>query len=139
RMSEEIKIQIGTAMLPSSAKGTFSRKMEIRGRDSINGLPRMMEITSEEVSLAIQNPLNQIISGIKTILENTPPELASDIIDKGIMLSGGTALLRNLDKLIISATGVPVHVAEDPLLCVVRGTGVALENIDLYKRSIARR
>jgi rod shape-determining protein MreB len=139
RMAEEVKIQVGTAIPPSLAKGAFSKKMEVRGRDSINGLPRMLEITSEEVSLAIQKPLSNIISGIKTILENTPPELASDIIDKGIVLSGGTALLRNLDKLVISATGVPVHIAEDPLLCVVRGTGVALENIDLYKRSIARR
>jgi len=83
--------------------------------------------------------LTSIISAIKGILENTPPELASDIIDKGIVLSGGTALLRNLDKLIVAATGVPVHVAEDPLLCVVRGTGVALENIELYKRSISKR
>ncbi|MCJ7740860.1 rod shape-determining protein, partial [Candidatus Microgenomates bacterium] len=139
RMAEEVKIQVGTAIPPSASKNIVSKKVEVRGRDSLNGLPRMIELTSEEIALAIQNPLNMMIGGIKTILENTPPELASDIIDKGIVLSGGTALLRNLDKLIVQATGVPVHVAEDPLLCVVRGTGVALENIDLYKRTLAHR
>lgn len=142
RMAEEVKIQIGNA-LPSSIHGSAKsgpvKKMEVRGRDSLNGLPRMVEVNSDEVATAIQQPLNQIINGIKAVLENTPPELASDIIDKGIVLSGGTALLRNIDRLIVHATGVPVHVAEDPLLCVVRGTGVALENIDLYKRSIAKR
>ncbi|OGG27473.1 rod shape-determining protein [Candidatus Gottesmanbacteria bacterium RIFCSPLOWO2_01_FULL_39_12b] len=142
RMAEEVKIQIGSALpqaTTSSNKVSSIKKLEVRGRDSILGLPRMIEITSDEVSAALQNALGSIISAIKGVLENTPPELASDIIDKGIVLSGGTALLRNLDKLIINATGVPVHVAEDPLLCVVRGTGVALENIDLYKRSIAKR
>ena len=113
--------------------------MEVRGRDSLSGLPRLIEISSHEISAALEAPLQSIISGIKEVLENTPPELASDIIDKGIVLSGGTALLTNFDKLIMQATGVAVHIAEDPLLCVVRGTGVALENIDLYKRSIARR
>lgn len=140
RMSEEVKIQIGDALLGSSTTDDSSvKKMEVRGRDSVSGLPRMAEVTSEEVAHALQAPLSSIIGGIRSILENTPPELASDIIDKGIVLSGGTSLLRNFDRLIVSATGVPVHLAEDPLLCVVRGTGVALENIDLYKRSIARR
>jgi len=87
----------------------------------------------------MQIPLNSIMNGIKGVLENTPPELASDIIDKGIIMSGGTSMLRNIDKLIVQVTGVPAHVAENPLLCVVRGTGVALENIDMYKRSITRR
>ncbi|OGG03112.1 rod shape-determining protein [Candidatus Gottesmanbacteria bacterium RBG_16_37_8] len=140
RMAEEVKIQIGDAMPQRSAvKANTPKKMEVRGRDSLSGLPRMLELTSEEVTAALSGPLNSIIVGIKEVLENTPPELASDIIDKGIVLSGGTALLRNIDKLITQATGVAVHVAEDPLLCVVRGTGVALENIDLYKRTIARR
>ncbi|KKS47321.1 rod shape-determining protein [Candidatus Gottesmanbacteria bacterium RIFCSPLOWO2_02_FULL_42_29] len=138
RMSEEAKIQIGDA-LPKASVGKNIRKMEVRGRDSLSGLPRLIEISSEEISAALENPLQSIISGIKEVLENTPPELASDIIDKGIVLSGGTALLTNMDKLIMQSTGVAVHIAEDPLLCVVRGTGVALENIDLYKRSIARR
>lgn len=142
RMAEDVKIQIGSAIPPSAAQSkdnSWPKKMEVRGRDSINGLPRMLEIDSSEISTALQNPLNSIVGCIKGILENTPPELASDIIDKGIVLSGGTSLLRNIDKLIMQATGVPVHVAEDPLLCVVRGTGVALENIELYKRSISRR
>lgn len=134
RMAEEVKIQIGSAV-PS----TSSQKVEVRGRDSLTGLPRMIEVESEEIAQALQNPLNSIISAIKGVLENTPPELASDIIDKGIVLSGGTSLLRNIDRLIVSATGVPAHIAEEPLLCVVRGTGVALENIELYKRSISRR
>lgn len=137
RMAEEVKIHVGTA-LPSE-KGSKPLQMEVRGRDSLSGLPRMIEVDSDEISLALQSPLSAMLTGIKAVLENTPPELASDIIDKGIVLSGGTALLRNLDQLITRATGVPAHVAEDPLLCVVRGTGVAIENIDLYKRSITRR
>ncbi len=135
RMAEEVKIQIGSAV--PNTKST--QKLEVRGRDSLSGLPRMIEVTEGEIAQSLSNTLNSIISAIKGVLENTPPELASDIIDKGIVLSGGTSLLRNIDKLIVSSTGVPVHVAEEPLLCVVRGTGVALENIELYKRSIARR
>lgn len=142
RMAEDIKIQIGSALPPNSISrkdSSWPQKMEIRGRDTVSGLPRMLEITAEEVAAAMQPQLSQILSAIKSVLENTPPELASDIIDKGIVLSGGTALLRNIDKLVVQATGVAAHVAEDPLLCVVRGTGVALENIELYKRSIAKR
>lgn len=142
RTAEEVKIQIGCAMVQASAASsnkTQIKKVEVRGRDSLTGLPRMIEVTSEEISGALQSPLQSIISCVKGVLENTPPELASDIIDKGIVLSGGTSLLRNIDKLFIQSTGVPAHVAEDPLLCVARGTGVALENIDLYKRSIAKR
>ena len=134
RMAEEIKIQIGSA-----TPMTKELKMEIRGRDSLSGLPRMLELGSQEVTHAIEPQLQAMIGAFKSVLENTPPELASDIIDKGIILSGGTSKLRNFDKLMTEVTGVPCHVAEDPLLCVVRGTGVALENIELYKRSIARR
>ena len=83
--------------------------------------------------------LSDIIAGVRGVLEQTPPELASDIIDKGVIMAGGTSLLLNLDKLMTKVTGVPCHIAEDPLLCVVRGTGVALENIELYKRSIAKK
>lgn len=137
RMAEEVKIHVGTAI--SSEKGVKPLKMEVRGRDSLSGLPRMIEVDSDEIALALQAPLSAIINGIKAVLENTPPELASDIIDKGIVLSGGTALLHNFDKLVTRVTGVPAHVAEDPLLCVVRGTGVAIENIDLYKRSVTKR
>lgn len=134
RTAEEIKINIGSA-LPLSEE----LKMEVRGRDAISGLPRMTEIISSEITNAIQGPLQQIINGVKGVLEETPPELASDIIDKGIVMAGGTSTLRNLDKLLTQVTGVVCHVAEDSLLCVARGTGVALENLDLYKRSIARK
>ena len=134
RMAEDVKIQVGTA-LPLSKES----KMEVRGRDSVSGLPRMIEVGSNEISAAIQPTLMSMIGSIKGVLEETPPELASDIIDKGIVLSGGSSQLLNLDKLVTGVTGVVCHVAEDPLLCVVRGTGVAIENIELYKRSIARR
>lgn len=147
RMAEEVKIQIGSAIAPIPANSKdnlpaqagWTKKMEVRGRDSITGMPKMLEIGADEIAAALQSPLSSILSALKGILENTPPELAADIIDKGIVLSGGTSMLRNLDKLIMQTTGVPVHIAEEPLLCVVRGTGVALENIELYKRSISRR
>ncbi len=136
RMSEDIKIQIGSALpLPASQE----LKMEVKGRDTFSGLPRMIEIASGEITNALQQPLSQMLSCIKAVLEETPPELASDIIDKGMVLAGGTSLLRNLDRFITEATGVPAHVAEDPLLCVVRGTGVAIENLELYRRSVVRR
>lgn len=135
RSAEEVKIKIADA-LPDNGEES---KLEVRGRDNISGLPRSIELVKKEISEAIQPTLALIIGSIKGVLEQTPPELASDIIDKGIVLSGGTSLLRNLDKLITKLTGVPCHVAEDPLLCVVRGTGVALENIELYKRSLARK
>lgn len=142
RTAEEIKIQIGNAMVeegdPTSSSGQAG-KVEIRGRDSISGLPRTIELTENMVNEAINPVLMDIIQVVKKVLEQTPPELASDIIDKGVVMSGGTSLLKNLDKLMTRITGVPCHVAEDSLLCVVRGTGVALENIELYKRSIARK
>ncbi|OGH23317.1 MAG: rod shape-determining protein [Candidatus Levybacteria bacterium RIFCSPLOWO2_01_FULL_38_13] len=137
RTAEEIKIELGNALIENPSKET--KKMEIRGRDSITGLPRTVELTEVQINEAIQPVLLEIISAIKGVLEQTPPELASDIIDKGVVLSGGTSLLKNLDKLITKLTGVPCHVAEEALLCVVRGTGVALENIELYKRSIAKK
>ena len=113
--------------------------MEVRGRDLYAGMPRMIELKREEVTEAIMPVLLQIVGAVKSVLEETPPELAADIIDKGIVMAGGTSTLRNLDKLMTKLTGVPCHVAEDALLCVVRGTGVALENLDLYKRSISKR
>ncbi len=138
RTAEEIKIEIGTALVEDRKEAT-EKKMEIRGRDSITGLPKTIELTQEQVNEAIMPVLNEIIHGVKGVLEKTPPELASDIIDKGIVMTGGTSLLNNFDKLMTKQTGVPCHVAEDALLCVVRGTGVALENIELYKRSISRK
>ncbi|OGH37829.1 MAG: rod shape-determining protein [Candidatus Levybacteria bacterium RIFCSPLOWO2_01_FULL_38_21] len=138
RTAEEIKITIGNALVddPSSKE---LKKMEIRGRDSITGLPRTIELTEAQINEAINPVLLDIIAAVKGVLEQTPPELASDIIDKGVVMTGGTSLLKNFDKLITKLTGVPCHVAEDALLCVARGTGVALENIELYKRSIAKK
>ncbi|OGH11080.1 MAG: rod shape-determining protein [Candidatus Levybacteria bacterium RIFCSPLOWO2_01_FULL_36_13] len=138
RTAEEIKIQMGNALIDEK-KVSDQKKMEIRGRDSITGLPRTIELNEGQVNEAIMPVLLDIISAVKGVMEQTPPELASDIIDKGVVMSGGTSLLTNLDKLMTKVTGVPCHVAEDALLCVVRGTGVALENIELYKRSIAKK
>ena len=132
--AEEIKIKIGAAT-PLARE----ESLEVKGRDSILGLPKMVQVTSSEITEALRPVLSQIIGAVKGVLEETPPELASDIIDKGIVMSGGTSLLRNFDKLMTAETGVPCHVAEDPLLCVVKGTGIALENIDLYKRSISQK
>ena len=146
RTAEEIKIAIGNAFLDTkegsklpSDKSEGQRKMDVRGRDSVTGLPRTIELTEFQINEAIYPILLQIVAAVKGVLEQTPPELASDIIDKGIVMSGGTALLKNLDRLMTRLTGVPCHVAEDAILCVARGTGVALENIELYKRSISRK
>jgi rod shape-determining protein MreB len=136
RTAEEIKITIGNALIDAKEE---IRKMEVRGRDTITGLPRTIELTEVEVNDAIHPVLANIITAVKGVLEQTPPELASDIIDKGVVMSGGTSLIKNFDKLMTKVTGVPCHVAEDAMLCVVRGTGVALENIDLYKRSISKK
>ncbi len=137
RTAEEIKITIGNALIEDTKKEP--RKMEIRGRDSISGLPRTIELSEIQINEAIRPVLMDIIQAVKGVLEQTPPELASDIIDKGIVMSGGTSMVTNFDRLMTQVTGVPCHVAEDPLLCVVRGTGVAIENIELYKRSISRK
>lgn len=132
--AERIKIDIGSAtMLPKL------ERLKVRGRDSITGLPREIEITSNDITEALSRPVARIIQMVKTVLEEVPPELASDIIDKGIVMSGGSSQLTNLDVLLTKETGVPCHVAEDPMMCVARGTGIALENIDLYRRSINRR
>jgi len=114
-------------------------RMEVRGRDAVTGLPRSIELTSDDVSIAIQPLLMAMIGAVKAALEEAPPELAADIIDKGIVMAGGTSTLRNFDKLMTQQTGVVCHVTEDALLCVVRGTGVALEHIELYKRSISKK
>ncbi len=136
--AEDIKIVLGNAVIEKGGKEE-KETMEIRGRDTITGLPRSITLDEDQVNEAIKPTLMDIIGGAKEVLEQCPPELASDIIDKGIVMSGGTSLLRNLDKLMTVTTGVPCHVAEDALLCVVKGTGVAMENIELYKRSIAKK
>ncbi len=138
RTAEEIKIEMANAFLEDK-KVSDQLKKEIRGRDSITGLPRTVELNEGQINEAIYPVLIDIISAVKGVMEQTPPELASDIIDKGVVMSGGTSLLTNFDKLMSKIPGVACHLAEDDLLCVVRGTGVGLENIELYKRSIARK
>jgi len=141
RMAETIKITIGDAMGddPATQLEGNIEQMEVRGRDAVTGLPRMIELTRAEITEAVAPVLHQIITAVKGVLEDTPPELAADIIDKGIVMAGGTSQLANLDRLMTKQTGVVCHVADEPLLCVVRGTGVAIENIELYKRSINRK
>jgi rod shape-determining protein MreB len=133
RTAEEVKIAIGTA-LPLERELT----MEVRGRDLIAGLPRTIPITSSEVMEAIEAPLQQLVQAVRLVLEQTPPELSSDIIDKGMVMSGGGASLRNIDKLLTQVTGVPCHVAENPLNCVALGTGLALEHFDFFKKSLVQ-
>jgi len=129
--AEEIKIRIGT-VLPEKEE----RKMSIRGRDLILGLPKNIEVSSNEVSEAISDTLSDIIQVIKSVLRETPPELSADVMDKGMVLSGGGALLRNIPELIAQATGVPCILSEEPMHCVAKGAGVVLENLDAYKKSI---
>ncbi len=129
--AEEIKIKIGTSLHDKENK-----KIEIRGRDLISGLPQNIKMSSNEISEAISDKLEEIIQIVKTVLRDTPPELSADIMDKGMVISGGGALLGNIDERISQATGVPCFLAEDPLLCVAKGTGVVLDNLDAYKKSI---
>ncbi len=129
--AEEIKIKIGTAF-PRKEE----REIEIRGRDLISGLPKNINIFSNEVAEAISDRLKEITQVIKQVLRDTPPELSADIMDKGMVISGGGALLEGIDELISKATGVPCFIAEDPLLCVAKGTGAVLDNLDAYKKSI---
>jgi rod shape-determining protein MreB len=131
RTAEEIKITIGSAVLLPEEE-----VMEVRGRDMVTGLPKTITITTNEVVEAIGEELKEIVKAIKNVLQETPPELASDIIDKGMVMTGGTAQLRNLNHYISQALGVPCYVAEDPLLCVARGTALALDHLDSYKKSI---
>lgn len=131
RTAEEIKIKIGSA-LPLEKK----IKLDIKGRDMILGLPRIITINSDDITEAIQNELQSIILAVKSVLYETPPELSADVMEKGMVLSGGSALLRNMDKLLTQAIGVPTYLTDEPLLSVARGTGVALDNLESYKRSI---
>ncbi len=128
RTAEQIKINIGTAYPESEV-----RTMEVKGRDLVAGVPKTLEINSEEIREAIQEPINAIVETVKLALERTPPELSADIVDRGIFLAGGGALLRNLDLLLREETGLPVMVAEDPMTCVVRGTGMALDQLDTLR------
>jgi len=131
RTAEEIKIEIGTAY-PLDVVETY----EIRGRDLISGLPKTIEITSEEIYKALSDPVASIMDAIKSTLEQTPPELSADIMDRGIVMAGGGSLLRGLDRLVSEQTGMPVHQAEDPLLAVAYGTGRVLDNIHILRKVI---
>jgi len=131
RTAEKIKIDIGSAMYMEERLTE-----EIRGRDVVTGLPRTIAVTSDDITDAIQVELEGMIQAVKDVLHKTPPELSADVIDKGIIMSGGSSLLRNIDQLITQVTGVSVYVADEALLCVAKGTGIALENLESYKRSI---
>ncbi len=131
RTSEDIKIQIGSAMPLEEDEW-----MEVRGRDEVAGLPRTIQIHSDEVTDAITEPLEAIIGAVRAVLEDTPPELSSDIIDKGMILTGGGSMLRHLPDLLTEVTGVPCYVADDPLSCVAIGTGLALEHMDILRDSL---
>lgn len=126
RSAEELKIGIGTAY-PMETDGD---SMEIRGRDLLTGLPKNVHITAKETYEALEEPVTAIVDAIKSVLERTPPELAADIVDHGLVLTGGGAMLRGLDKLIGEETGIPAHLAEDPMSCVALGTGKALESYE---------
>ncbi|OIQ63437.1 Rod shape-determining protein MreB [mine drainage metagenome] len=123
--AEAIKKGIGSAF-----PGSAVQEMEVKGRNLAEGIPRSFTISSNEILEALTDPLNSIVSAVKSALEQTPPELGADIAEKGMVLTGGGALLRDLDRLLMEETGLPVIVAEDPLTCVVRGSGRALEEMD---------
>ena len=131
RMAEQIKVEIGSAMPLDD-----ELEMEVRGRDQVGGLPKTISVKSTEIREAIAEPLSAIVVAARSVLEETPPELASDVIDKGIILTGGGALLRNIDQLLTQETGVPCYVAENPLACVAIGSGLALERIDVLRRNL---
>ncbi|MEK7072890.1 MAG: rod shape-determining protein [Patescibacteria group bacterium] len=131
RTAEDIKIKIGSAMYL-----TEKLEMEVKGRDMVTGLPRLITVTSDDVTDAIQNELEGIIQTAKDVLYQTPPELSADVMDKGMILSGGSSQLRNMAELLAQATGVPAFVADEPMFAVVKGVGIVLENLDAYKRSI---
>ena len=130
RTAEEVKITIGSA-IPLEEELT----MEVRGRDQVSGLPRPVTLTSNEITQALQDTLASILQTVRTVLERTPPELAADVIDRGLVMTGGGSMLRYLDVLLTQETGVPCHLADNPLQCTAVGTGVALEHLDVIQRS----
>ena len=130
RTAEELKVAIGSA-LPMEEQMTY----DVRGRDQITGLPKTITVTGEDVCQALHDSLQAILGTVRSVLERTPPELASDIIDRGIVLTGGTALLRQLDRLITQEIGIPSYVADNPMECVAIGAGIALEHLDLIQRA----
>ncbi|MBS1988389.1 rod shape-determining protein [Candidatus Dependentiae bacterium] len=133
RTAEIIKMNIGTAMLPEQVT-----QVEVKGRDLVTGVPKTINLTDAEVFESLAEPISIIIDAVRSALENTPPELSSDLVDRGIMLAGGGSLLKNIDVLISKETGLPVKIAEDPLLCVVLGVGMVLDNLDEYRDALMR-
>lgn len=131
RTAEDVKIKVGSVMFMDKPLS-----MEVKGRDMIAGLPKTIIVTSDDTTEALQLDMEGLIEAVKEVLHKTPPELSADVMDKGIIMSGGSSQLRNLDELIAQATGVATYVADEPLFCVAKGTGIALENIDSYKRSV---
>ena len=131
RTAEELKIAIGSAIPMDGEEMTH----DVRGRDQISGLPRTVTIGSNEITQGLQDSVQAIMAAIRTVLEQTPPELASDVVDRGIVLTGGTALLRGLDRLVTDEIGIPCYVPDNPLECVAMGAGIALEHLDLIKRA----
>ena len=132
--AERIKKEIGSACSPEEGEG---RSIEIRGRDLMNGVPKEITITERQMAEGLADPVAQIVEAVKVALENTAPELAADIVDKGIVLTGGGGLLSNLDQVLRNATGLPVSIAENPLACVVKGTGSALDNLPKFKNVLS--
>jgi rod shape-determining protein MreB len=135
RTAEEVKIEIGSAMLdPELAK----KSVNVKGRDLLTGVPKTVTLTSQEVNEALLETVASIVDVIRVALENTPPELSSDLVDKGIYMAGGSSLLRGLDRLISKETGLPVRVADNPLFCVVNGAGKTIENLDFFRETLMR-
>jgi rod shape-determining protein MreB len=135
RTAERIKIEIGAAMLDALVE---LRTVEVKGRDLVTGVPKTITLTSQEVNEALLETIASIVDVVRVALENTPPELSSDLVDKGITLAGGGSLLRGIDRLLSRVTGLPVFVAEDPLFCVVKGVGKVLEDLDLFKDALMK-
>ncbi|KXK08753.1 MAG: Rod shape-determining protein MreB [Microgenomates bacterium OLB22] len=133
RSAEDVKMRIGNADKESAQQDVT---LEVKGRDFQTGLPRIIHISELEVCEALQKPLKSILDGVKEVLSLTPPELSSDIVDRGIVISGGTGLLRGIDRFFTYHLGVPCFIAEDPLLCVIKGVGMAIENLESYKEAI---
>lgn len=135
RTAERIKIEIGAALLDALVE---QRSVEVKGRDLVTGVPKTITLTSQEVNEALLETIASIVDVVRVALENTPPELSSDLVDKGITLAGGGSLLRGIDRLLSRVTGLPVFVAEDPLFCVVKGVGKVLEDLDIFKDALMK-
>jgi len=135
RTAEKVKMSIGAALLDSNMS---QENMDVKGRDLVSGVPKTIKLSAAEVNESLLETISAIIDGVRVALENTPPELSSDLVDKGIYMAGGGSLLRGLDKLISKETGLPVNMSEDPLFCVVKGVGMALEKLDFFREALMK-